>query len=269
MKLSLQKELAGVLAEMENTAKTLGLVTKAGRARYPSPKCRSRRLERLSSLRRGVRQADEVLRRMWKGYGMSRRRNALASVGMRILGLLVLVCCALPSAKAAIDGTITNGTTGKPQAGRNHLLVKPGQQAECKRWALRRPDQQGHFQFTHDQPGGGPQLLQADYEGVNYNKLLTPNMPTSGVDVRVYNATKSPAQARIMQHMIVLEPGDAETSVSETFVLQNSSNETLRKSRTRRRSFLSASICRWASAGVCAGSGRDAAAQNCRKDGRN
>ncbi len=28
MKLSLQKELAGVLAEMENTAKTLGLVTK-------------------------------------------------------------------------------------------------------------------------------------------------------------------------------------------------------------------------------------------------
>ena len=87
-------------------------------------------------------------------------------------------------------------------------------------------DQQGHFQFTHDEPGGGPQLLQADFEGVNYNTLLTPNMPTSGVDVRVYKATKSPANARILQHMIVLEPSDAQTSVSETFVLQNSSNET-------------------------------------------
>jgi hypothetical protein len=156
---------------------------------------------------------------------MSRRPNALASVGMRILGLLVLVYCALPSVRAAIDGTVTNGTTGKPQPNVSIMLVKPGQ-GGMQTLGSTKSDQQGHFQFTHDQPGGGPQLIQADYEGVNYNKMLTPNMPTSGVDVRVYNATKSPAQARILQHMIVLEPGDAQTSVSETFILQNSSTET-------------------------------------------
>ena len=145
---------------------------------------------------------------------MSRRPNALASVGMRILGLFVLVYCALPSARAAIDGTVTNGTTGKPQPNVSIMLVKPGQ-GGMQTLGTTKSDQQGHFQFTHDQPGAGPQLLQADYEGVNYNKLLTPNMPTSGVDVRVYNATKSPAQAKILQHMIVLEPGDAQTSLAE------------------------------------------------------
>ena len=143
----------------------------------------------------------------------------------RFLGLFGLAYSSLPSAQAAIDGTVTNGTTGKPQANVRIMLVKPGQ-GGMQTLGTTKSDQQGHFQFTHDEPGGGPQLLQADFEGVNYNTLLTPNMPTSGVDVRVYKATKSPANARILQHMIVLEPSDAQTSVSETFILQNSSNET-------------------------------------------
>jgi hypothetical protein len=148
----------------------------------------------------------------------------VARVG-RFLSLFGLALSMLPSAQAAIDGTVTNGTTGKPQANVRIMLVKPGQ-GGMQTLGTTKSDQQGHFQFTHDEPGGGPQLLQADFEGVNYNTLLTPNMPTSGVDVRVYKATKSPANARILQHMIVLEPSDAQTSVSETFILQNSSNET-------------------------------------------
>jgi hypothetical protein len=143
----------------------------------------------------------------------------------RFLSLFGVAFSMLSSAQAAIDGTVTNGTTGKPQANVRIMLVKPGQ-GGMQTLGTTKSDQQGHFQFTHDEPGGGPQLLQADFEGVNYNTLLTPNMPTSGVDVRVYKATKSPANARILQHMIVLEPSDAQTSVSETFILQNSSNET-------------------------------------------
>ena len=52
-------------------------------------------------------------------------------------------------------------------------------------------DAAGHFLFEHDQPGGGPQLLQANYKGVNYNTLMTPNMPTAGVTLPIYNVTKS------------------------------------------------------------------------------
>lgn len=143
----------------------------------------------------------------------------------RISSILFVAYCTVASASAAIDGIVTNGTTGKPQPNVPVMLVKPGQ-GGMRTLGTTKSDNQGHFQFTHDEPGGGPQLLQADYQGVNYNTLLTPNMSTSGVDVRVYNATKSPANARIMQHMIVLEPGDAQTSVSETIILQNASNET-------------------------------------------
>ncbi len=142
---------------------------------------------------------------------------ALASFVLAGFGALI--------ASAAIDGTVTNGTTGKPQAGVTISLIKPGQQG-MQTLGTKKTDQQGHFLFENDRPGGGPELLQADFQGVNYNTLLTPNMPRSGVDVRIYNATKSPADARIMQHMIVLEPGDGQTSVNETFILQNASNET-------------------------------------------
>ena len=58
-------------------------------------------------------------------------------------------------------------------------------------------DASGHFVFQQDQPGGGPQLLQANYAGVNYNKLMTPNIPTSGVELDVYETTKSPAVAQV------------------------------------------------------------------------
>ena len=87
-------------------------------------------------------------------------------------------------------------------------------------------DSGGHFHFANDQPGGGPQLVQAQFQDVTYNTLMTPNMPTSGVDIRIYNATKSPAEARITQHMIVVQPSDNETVVNETILVQNRSNTT-------------------------------------------
>ena len=77
-------------------------------------------------------------------------------------------------------------------------------------------DATGHFVFEKDQPGGGPQLLQALYKGVNYNKLMTPNIPTSNVQLEVYEATKSPAVARVAQHMMLIEPMPAASPLAKT-----------------------------------------------------
>jgi hypothetical protein len=55
-------------------------------------------------------------------------------------------------------------------------------------------------------------------------------MPTSGVDVRVYNATKSPAEARIAQHMMIVQPSDNETIINETILVQNNSHTTFANS---------------------------------------
>jgi hypothetical protein len=182
---------------------------------------------------------------MWKGHGMkvvriSHKPSAdtaggadSQSAASRLIGthgsgavilLMLAVGTAFP-AFAAIDGTVTNGTTGQPQSGVVLTLVKPGAQG-MQTLGHTTSDSGGHFHFANDQPGGGPQLVQAQFQDVTYNTLMTPNMPTSGVDIRIYNATKSPAEARITQHMIVVQPSDNETVVNETILVQNRSNTT-------------------------------------------
>jgi len=126
---------------------------------------------------------------------------------------------------AAIDGTVVNRTTGKPQAGVSITLVKPGQ-GGMKTLGTTTSDPSGHFVFQQDQPGGGPQLLQANYAGINYNKLMTPNIPTSGVELEIFETTKSPAVARVAQNMLVMEPSRGDFTVSETVIIQNESNTT-------------------------------------------
>ena len=143
---------------------------------------------------------------------------------MRLLSVLLALSFA-PVVWAAIDGTVTNGTTSAAQASVSLILVKPGQQG-MQTLGSTVSDAQGHFHFEKDQPGGGPQLIQAQYEGVTYTTLLTPNMSTSAVDVRIYEATKSAAVAQIAQHMIVVEPSQSQTAVNETVIVRNASTQT-------------------------------------------
>lgn len=148
-----------------------------------------------------------------------------------IESLLITVILLASPLLAAIDGTVTNGTTGQPQAGVSLTLVKPGSQG-MQTLGQTTSDSQGHFHFENDQPGGGPQLIQAQYQDVTYNTLLTPNMPTSGVDARIFDATKSPASTQILQHMIVIQPSQGQTSVNETIMVKNGSNRTFVNSNT-------------------------------------
>jgi hypothetical protein len=143
---------------------------------------------------------------------------------MKIFYPVLLLTAALPSS-AAIDGTVINRTTGKPQAGVSITLIKPGQ-GGMKTLGTTASDASGHFVFQQDQPGGGPQLLQAHYAGVNYNKLLTPNIPTSGVELDIYEVTQSPAVAQIAENMMVMEPSRGDFTVSQTAIIRNDSKNT-------------------------------------------
>jgi hypothetical protein len=150
---------------------------------------------------------------MRKGYRMKR---------YSLCALLLLTAGAM---QASIDGTVINRSTGKPQPGVSITLVKPGQQG-MQTIGTTVSDTAGHFRFEKDQPGGGPQLLQASYSGVNYNKLMTPNIPTSNVELEVFEATKSAAVARIAQHMMLIEPTTSSIAVSENVIVQNDSTST-------------------------------------------
>jgi hypothetical protein len=136
-----------------------------------------------------------------------------------------ILCLAATGVFASVDGTVVNRTTEKPQPGVSITLVKPGTQG-MRTLGTAVSDASGRFRFENDQPGGGPQLLQASYKGVNYNKLMTPNVPTSGVELDVYEATKSPSVVRIAQRMLLLEPSLSRINVNETVIVQNGGSTT-------------------------------------------
>lgn len=124
----------------------------------------------------------------------------------------------------AVDGTVVNQTTGKPQANVVVSLVEAGE-GGMKTVGSAKSGVDGKFRI--DKPSkGGPALLQAIHQGVTYNQLLAPGGPASGIEVGVYDVSASPETARVSQHMILLQPAETQLSVSETYLVQNDSKHT-------------------------------------------
>ncbi|HZU28911.1 MAG TPA: hypothetical protein VFA04_25530 [Bryobacteraceae bacterium] len=134
----------------------------------------------------------------------------------------LLMLAALP-AFAAIDGTVVNQTTGKPQPNTILMLMQPGQ-GGMQQLGTAKTDAQGNFHF--DKSPEGPKLLQAIYAGVLYTQMIPPGSPTTGVQVAVYDATKDAKLDHPAQHLIVLQPTGSELDVTETFIFDNQTKTT-------------------------------------------
>ena len=141
--------------------------------------------------------------------------------------LLLAVFSAAVLANAAVDGVVTNATSGKPQAGATVTLFQPTAQGPQFIDSVK-TDAQGKFQITKEAPPSpGPLLLQAVYGGVQYNKMLPPGTPTTGVEIPVFESSKKQGDAKIDQHMILLEPSsDGNVQVSESYVFKNDGKTT-------------------------------------------
>ena len=103
--------------------------------------------------------------------------------------LAILLAFSLPI--LAVDGVAINVTTGKPQAGVDINLVQPSQNGMVQ-LGKTTTDAQGQFKIDKQIPPG-PGLIQATFQGTTYNQIITPGMATTGVQVKVYDATKRPA----------------------------------------------------------------------------
>jgi hypothetical protein len=123
----------------------------------------------------------------------------------------------LPAA-AAISGTVVNGTTGKPEAGITVTLLKMTQKGPQPAGEIK-ADAQGKFQL--DQTVDGPTLVRATVDGVTYNHVLVPGMPSEGVNLEVYNASKEPGSAKVSKHMLLFEPTGQQLVVNEAFIVAN------------------------------------------------
>ncbi|HUQ91670.1 MAG TPA: hypothetical protein VM120_08310 [Bryobacteraceae bacterium] len=125
---------------------------------------------------------------------------------------------------AAVDGTVINRTTGKPQAAATVTIYKLGEAGMDSLESVK-SDASGKFNLQTS-AGPGPYLIQAAYDGVTYNKMLTPNSPRTGVEVEVWNSQGKPGEAKILQHMLLFEPVDGRLMVNENIIYKNDGNLT-------------------------------------------
>jgi hypothetical protein len=130
--------------------------------------------------------------------------------GMKIIALLLLTFAPV---FAAVDGVVVNGTTGQPQPNTVVMLIQPTQ-AGMQTLGTTKSDAQGKFSFDNNDQSG-PRLIQAVFDGVPYNKMVPPGMPSTGIQIPVFASTNKAGTAKVTQHFIVLQPGEKEMTVSE------------------------------------------------------
>jgi hypothetical protein len=132
---------------------------------------------------------------------------------MRIL--LWLACAAT---LGAIDGTVMNRTTGKPAADVPLLLMRLGDGGMMPAGNAR-SGVDGKFEFQ--QGVDGPLLLQAVSGGVTYNKMLRPGETGKGVEIEIFDTSRQPGDTKVVQHMMLVEPGDGKLAISESIIFRN------------------------------------------------
>ncbi len=136
---------------------------------------------------------------------------------LALIALLALPVC------AAVDGTVVNKTTNKPAAGVEVTIINIGKDGMQPGGSVK-TDAAGHFQLA-DTPAG-PALLQATWQGVTYHAQIMPGMPTTGVELAIFDVSAKPGAVQLSQHMILVETDGKALVVSETVVYQNDSTTT-------------------------------------------
>ena len=120
---------------------------------------------------------------------------------------------------AAVDGVVTNGTTGKPQGGATVTLYE-NTQAGPEPLESVKSGADGVWKI--DKPFQGRGFIQTAFDGVTYNHTLRPGAPLAGIALSVFNVTaRMGADIKVSNHMLLLEPRGDKLSVRESYFFLN------------------------------------------------
>jgi hypothetical protein len=137
---------------------------------------------------------------------------------------ILLLLAALP-ALAAITGTVTNQTAGKPAANVTVTLYKFGG-GGMEPVDKVQTDSQGRFSINQAPAAQGPSMLRVEQDGVTYNRIMPPGSPTTDIAISIYDASKKPGAAAVSKHMLLFEPNSGQLTVNETFLYKNDGKTT-------------------------------------------
>ncbi len=149
------------------------------------------------------------------GLARLNRRGRL-SPHLRLTALVVIVLSTLASSQT-LTGTVKNGTTGKPGAGDEVVLLSLGQGMEEA--GRTKADAKGNFSFKLD--AEGPHLVRVIHQEVTYHRMAPPG--TTSVEIEVYDASKKVNEIEVIADIMRFQAAQGQLQVERTFAVQNNS----------------------------------------------
>jgi hypothetical protein len=138
-----------------------------------------------------------------------------------LVGVVAALLFLQPGAAWAgtLRGTVKNGTTGKPAAGVQLILLQL--QGGMQPVANAKSDAQGQFTIENAGIGAQPMLLRAVFNDINFHQPVPPGK--SEVDITVYEPTKDPKTISVISRIVFFQPNGPALTVGEEFAVQNNS----------------------------------------------
>lgn len=122
------------------------------------------------------------------------------------------------AAAETLTGTVKNGTTGKPGAGDEVILIKLGNGMEEA--ARTKADAKGSFSFNLDDQG--PHLIRAIHQGVTYHRMAPPG--TTSVEVEVNDVAKKVDAISVTADVMRCQAENGQLEIVRLFAVDNKSN---------------------------------------------
>ena len=120
---------------------------------------------------------------------------------------------------ATVHGTVKNGTTGKPAADVEVILIQL--QGGMQPVLNSKTDAQGQFTFDYPAIGTQPMLVRAVYRGINFHQPLPPGQ--NQLQVEVFEPSKDPKTISVGTHFVIFQPNGATLEVGEEYAIKNDS----------------------------------------------
>jgi len=132
---------------------------------------------------------------------------------------VAIISFSLAAAAQTLTGTVTNGTTNKPAAGDEVVLINLANGMDVA--GTTKADASGKFSFTASGPAG-PRLIRAIHQGVTYHQMAPPGV--NSVDMNVYDVATKVSGLTVTADVIRFQADSGTMQGVRLFVVDNQSS---------------------------------------------
>jgi len=133
--------------------------------------------------------------------------------------LLILILATTSASAGTLNGVVRNGTTGKPAAQQDVILISL--QGGMEAVATARTDAQGRYSFDRPEIGSGPMLVRVVYQNANYHQNVPPGRSTA--DIEIFEATATVKDLQVASRLLIVQPNGPVLLVGEEYTVHNHS----------------------------------------------